>query len=157
MPSERPDPDAMPCSVCGVVLRDAGSGSATPLADPLLTTPVARLCAVALESRIAVLDLDADATDGLAGAVGVGVDQDGELRGMVALADDLDDALRADVLAFGIAVYISDAARLVRAEEGYLGIGRERLPETGIGHLAWHIARSCGTTTTSATFELVDD
>ena len=157
MTRERPDPDTVPCSVCGVVLRDAGTEPESALSDPLLTTPVARLCAVALEARIAVLDLDSDTTDGLAGAVGVGVDQDGELRGMVALADDLDDALRADVLAFGIAVYISDSARLVRAEEGYLGIGRDRLAETGIGHLAWHIARSCGSTTTSATFELVDD
>lgn len=142
-----------PCPVCGIGMRPqvTGAGSDSPLDDPLLSTPVARLCAVALQADIQVFDVPADTCPGLAGTVGAGPG-----GGLLGLADDLDDDLRADVLAFGIAVLAAASSTVGSAPEGYLAIGRSRLPAArgGIGHLAWHMARTCGRDTPSATFEL---
>ncbi|PXY22326.1 hypothetical protein BAY60_20870 [Prauserella muralis] len=139
--------------MCGIGMRPGvtGAGGDSPLDDPLLTTPAARLCAVALQAGIQVFDVPADACPGLAGTVGATSGS-----GLLGLADDLDDDLRADVLAFGIAVLAAAPSAVSSAPEGYLAIGRTRLPAArgGVGHLAWHMARTCGRDTPSATFEL---
>lgn len=153
------DPDTLPCPVCGVtVRRDAASNTeGNNIDDPMLATPVARLYAVAAEAGVVVGDIPPDESDGFAGAVAVGFDERSEMHGMVYLAEDLDDDLRADVLAFGIAVLVGDSACVVDTPNRCIGIGRERLPAArkGVGHLAWHMLRSCGRDTYSATFELV--
>lgn len=126
--------------------------------DPLLATPVARLCAVAVGFGILVQDLDADQCEGHAGGLAIGFNERGEAYGMICLSEDLDDGLRADALAFGIAVLIADPARVRNTPDAYIGLGRERLPAArrGTGHLVWHMLRLCGRITPSATFELVD-
>lgn len=152
--------DTVPCPVCGDerlrFLRFDNYG--IDIHDPLLTTPVARLCAVAAEMGIMVQDLPADKTDGYAGGVALGSNDKGDIRGMICLSEDLDDGLRADALGFGIAVLIADTGRVANTPDAYLGLGMERLPAArmGAGHLAWHMVRLCGRITSSATLELVD-
>ncbi|WP_285503395.1 hypothetical protein [Actinokineospora sp. NBRC 105648] len=123
-----------------------------------LMTPVGRLYDVADKAHIIVFDVTAEDAEGYAGAVGIGFDEQDTRFGLVGLAEDLDDDLRADVLSFGIAAVVGDAARIMAATDGYLAIERTRRPaaQAGVGHLAWHIARSCGRATPSATFDLVD-
>ncbi|ASR36504.1 hypothetical protein BAY61_17510 [Prauserella marina] len=151
--------EGAPCPVCGVPVgrRPPYAPEHSPIDDPMLTTPSAKLCAVALEGQIRVFDVPVEASEGFGGAVAAGMDDDGSVRGMVGLAEDLDDDLRADVLAFGIAVLAGAMNVVTRSPNGYLAIGRTRLPAapTGVGHLAWHMARTCGRDTPSATFELV--
>jgi hypothetical protein len=153
------NPDRTPCPVCGVVLHQemVGDDGGSNVIDALLSTPMARLCALAMEAGMTIEDISDDEACDLAGAVSVGFDQDGEIHGMLSIAEDLDDDLRTDILAFGIAVYVGEARRIVETPGGYVGIGRDRLPAArrGAGHLAWHMARSCGRDTPSATFDLV--
>jgi hypothetical protein len=113
--------------------------------------------AIAAQVEIKVTDVPKDDTAGLAGFVAVGYDEDGDERGLIGLAEDLDDDLRVDVLAFGIAVFAADSERIANSANSWLGIGRERLSpaKTGVGHLAWHMLHTCGRDTPSATFELV--
>lgn len=147
------------CPVCGVRMgpKVGGNGGESPIDDPLLPTPVARLYAVAAQAGIRVFDMSPQLSEGFAGTVAVGVEHDGELSCMVGLAEDLDDELRADVLAFGIAVLAGATPLVESTPDGFLCIGRNRLPSaaTGPGHLAWHMVRTCGQDTSSATFELV--
>lgn len=159
--AQRPDPDTVPCPVCGVTVRpDSYSESrGSNINDPLLATPLARLYAVAAETNITVEDVGADVAGDLAGAVAAGIDQQGLLRGLIFLSEDLDDDLRADILAFGIALFTGEPDRITDTPNWSVGISRNRLPAAGngIGHLAWHMLRSCGRNTASATFEIIDN
>ncbi|HEU5028626.1 MAG TPA: hypothetical protein VFV01_27200 [Spirillospora sp.] len=73
------------------------------------------------------------------------------------------DDLRADLLAFAVAISVSivveDTARsgYVAAPEGIVLVTRERLPEPakGPGRLAGMFARRCGRQTKSATFRII--
>ncbi|SES29933.1 MULTISPECIES: hypothetical protein [Lentzea] len=125
--------------------------------DPLLTTPVARLMALAMETNVRVFDVPAAHSAGLAGLVGLGSDAAGEPRCMIGLTDDLDDDLRADVLSFGLAVLVGTPDLLDESPDGVLGISRERLPQhdNGPGNLAWHILQTCGRESPSTTFRLL--
>ncbi|MFD4635951.1 hypothetical protein ACFWN2_01480 [Lentzea sp. NPDC058436] len=125
--------------------------------DPLLTTPVARLMALAMETNIRVFDVPAARSLQLAGLVGLGSDGNGDPRCMIGLTDDLDDDLRADVLAFGLAVLVGTPDLLDESPDGVLGISRERLPQfdNGPGNLAWHILQTCGRESPSTTFRLM--
>jgi hypothetical protein len=134
----------------------AGSGDAS-INDPLLTTPVARLMALAMGTGTRVFDVPAAHSVGLAGLVGVGSDSDGEPQCSIGLTDDLDDDLRADVLAFGLAVLVGTPEVLGESPDGILGISRQRLPQAdnGPGNLAWHMLQTCGRESPSTTFRLM--
>jgi catechol 2,3-dioxygenase-like lactoylglutathione lyase family enzyme len=125
--------------------------------DPLLTTPAARLMALAMGTDIRVFDLPAARSAGLAGLVGVSSGEDAEPRCMIGLSDDLDDDLRADVLGFGLAVLVGTPEILENSPDGVLGISRQRLPQadSGPGNLAWHMVRTCGRESPSTTFQLM--
>jgi len=155
----RADTDRQPCPVCGVTLHDESRGSigGGMLSDSLLNTPLARLYALAVEVDVNVFDLPDDVGSDFAGAVASGYDSDGRMHGLVGLRKDLDDDLRCDVLAFGIAAYVGQPEQISKAPGEMLGIAPSRLPAArdGIGHLAWHMLRTCGRLTTSATFELM--
>ncbi|MGW6929826.1 hypothetical protein ACWGE0_07125 [Lentzea sp. NPDC054927] len=134
----------------------AGNGDAS-INDPLLTTPVARLMALAMGTDVRVFDVPAARSVGLAGLVGLGSDKDGEPQCMIGLTDDLDDDLRADVLAFGLAVLVGTPEVLDESPDGVLGISRQRLPQAGNGpgNLAWHMLQTCGRESPSTTFRLM--
>lgn len=141
------------CTVCGC---DPGNGT---VALASLANPLERMYALAAEIEVDVLDVPAEVcTDQFCGVVGGGYDQEGQFRGLVGLADDIDDDLRLDALAFGIAVFVAQPDRIAATAAGSLGIGRERRPvaPSGPGHLAWHMLHSCGRTSPSATFDLFD-
>ncbi|MCP2244250.1 hypothetical protein [Lentzea aerocolonigenes] len=125
--------------------------------DPLLTTPTARLMALAMGTGIRVFEVPAARSAGLAGLVGLGSDHDGEPQCKIGLTDDLDDDLSADVLAFGLAVLVGTPEILDESPDGILGISRQRLlqADNGPGNLAWHMLQTCGRESPSATFRLV--
>ncbi|MET8763135.1 hypothetical protein [Lentzea sp. NPDC004782] len=131
-------------------------GDAT-IDDPLLSTPVAKLLALAMGTDVRVFDIPAARSAGLAGLVGVNVGADGEPQCSIGLTDDLDDDLRADVLAFGLAVLVGTPEILGESPDGVLGISRERLPQAGNGpgNLAWHMLQTCGRESPSTTFRLM--
>jgi hypothetical protein len=133
-----------------------GKSDAT-INDPLLTTPVARLMALAMGTGVRVFDVPAAHSVGLAGLVGVSSDNNGEPLCSIGLTDDLDDDLRADVLAFGLAVLVGTPEILDESPDGILGISRQRLPQAdnGPGNLAWHMLETCGRESPSATFRLM--
>jgi hypothetical protein len=134
----------------------AGPGSL--VYDPLLATPFARLCAAALTSGIRILGgLDEEADGDLGGAVGGGGDGDGERYLAIWVRDDMPDDLRVDILAFGIAVAINPYDPIIDSDQPWRGIESQRLDtaDSGPGHVAWHLAASCGHHSTSATFALV--
>jgi hypothetical protein len=149
------------CPDCGVPLVPhlADSGDGRPDGDPLReATLLLRLTALAKQAGVVdVFDMSVQSCAGLAGAIAIGIDKDGNLRATIGLADDLNDELRADVLAFGVAVFVGEPTLLTSRPNGLLGLGRERLlpAKRGPGHLAWHMLYSCGRTTVSATFEVV--
>ena len=134
----------------------AGKGDAS-INDPMLTTPVARLMALAMGTSVRVFDVPAERSVGLAGLVGVSSDKDGEPLCSIGLTDDLDDDLRADVLAFGLAVLVGTPEILDESPDGILGISRQRLPQAdnGPGNLAWHMVQTCGRESPSTTFRLM--
>ncbi|MGI5500078.1 hypothetical protein [Lentzea sp. CA-135723] len=136
---------------------DAPSPKRPVINDPMLTTPMARLMALAMGTNIRVFDLPAKHSIGLAGLVGVDLDAPGGPVCKIGLTDDLDDDLRADVLAFGIAVLVGTPELLGESEDGVLGISRERLPQArnGPGNLAWHMLETCGRKAPSTTFRLM--
>lgn len=134
----------------------AAKGDA-PINDPLLSTPVARLLALAMGAGVRVFDVPAARSVGLAGLVGVSLAKDGEPQCSIGLTDDLDDDLRADVLAFGLAVLVGTPEILDESSGGILGISRQRLPQAGNGpgNLAWHMLQTCGRESPSTTFRLM--
>ncbi|RDI34822.1 hypothetical protein [Lentzea flaviverrucosa] len=134
----------------------ARSGGAA-INDPLLTTPTARLMALAMGTDIRVFEVPVAHSAGLAGLVGVGSGANGEPQCKIGLTDDLDDDLRADVLAFGIAVLVGTPEVLEKSPDGVLGISRQRLPQAdnGPGNLAWHMVQTCGRESPSTTFRLL--
>lgn len=134
----------------------AGDGDAV-VNDPLLITPIARLMALAMETSVRVFDVPANHSVELAGLVGVTSDKDGEPQCRIGLTDDLDDDLRTDVLAFGLAVLVGTPEILDESPDGILGIGRQRLPRAdhGPGRLAWHMLQTCGRESPSTTFRLM--
>ena len=134
----------------------AGNGGAS-INDPLLTTPTARLMALAMGTDIRVFEVPVAHSAGLAGLVGVGADENNEPQCKIGLTDDLDDDLRADVLAFGIAVLVGTPEILGKSPDGVLGISRQRLPQAdnGPGNLAWHMLQTCGRESPSTTFRLM--
>ncbi|WP_143027630.1 hypothetical protein [Lentzea albidocapillata] len=134
----------------------AGSGGAA-INDPLLTTPTARLMALAMGTNIRVFEVPVAHSVGLAGLVGIGTDENDEPLCKIGLTDDLDDDLRADVLAFGIAVLVGTPEILGNSPDGVLGISRQRLPQAdnGPGNLAWHMLQTCGRESPSTTFRLM--
>ncbi len=154
------NPDLLPCPVCGVVIGNPESvkGRTGIAGDSMLTTPLARLYAVATETDITVLDLSTEEASGLGGAVALGFDDQGNVLRLVFLANDLTDELRADVLAFSMSVIAADKDRVRDTPHRYMGIGRQPLPPAtkGPGHIAWHMLRTCGRESSSATFEVVD-
>jgi len=131
-------------------------GDAT-IDDPLLSTPVAKLLALAMGTNVRVFDIPVARSVGLAGLVGVSADAEGEPQCSIGLTDDLDDDLRADVLAFGLAVLVGTPELLEESPDGVLGISRERLPQAGNGpgNLAWHMLQTCGRESPSTTFRLM--
>jgi len=148
------------CRVCRVPMGNL-SGHAheeSVIDDPTLTTPAARLRAVAAKVGVDVIDAPGEIAGDAAGAVITGFDEKGELHGIVAVAEDLDDGLRTDAIAFGLATFVSEPERIMAAPEGFLVFSRDRLADTepGPGHLARHMAFSCGRETRSATFEIMD-
>lgn len=149
--------DMLPCYVCGWTFGHREDGRRTEDSDPSLT-PYERMRAVAKEADVEVLDVPADVCgDEFAGYVAVGFTSDGEIRGLIGLAEDLDDDLRADVVAFGLATFVGDLESITTTKTGGLGIGRVPLPTaTRVGHLAWHMVRSSGRYARSTTFELID-
>ncbi|WP_439660240.1 hypothetical protein ACSHWB_01300 [Lentzea sp. HUAS TT2] len=134
----------------------AGKGDAT-IHDPLLTTPVARLMALAMGTDTRVIDVPVERSVGLAGLVGLSSGANGEPQCMIGLTDDLDDDMRADVLAFGLAVLVGTPEILEKSPDNILGISRERLPQAdnGPGNLAWHMVQTCGRESPSTTFRLM--
>lgn len=134
----------------------AGNGDAV-IDDPMLTTPLARMMALAMGTDVRVFEVPVAHSAGLAGLVGVGSGPDGEPQCKIGLTDDLDDGLRADVLAFGLAVLVGTPEILDESPDGVLGISRERLPQAGNGpgNLAWHMLQTCGRESPSATFRLM--
>lgn len=154
------DPATILCPVCGDErLRNIDfRAHGIDLTDPLLTTPVARLCAVAIEFCITVHDLPVAEAEGCAGALALDHNDKGKMHGTVFLAEDLDDGLRADAFAFGIAALMLDTRRISETPRSYIWLSPTRLPaaKLGSGHLAWHIARTCGRITRSATFDFVE-
>ncbi|GGU16167.1 hypothetical protein [Lentzea flava] len=136
---------------------DDSSGNGASIHDPLLTTPVARLMALAMGTDIRVFEMPAQRCIGLAGLVGLGTGTNGEPQCMIGLSDDLDDDLRADVLAYGLAVLVGTPEILDESPDGILGISRERLPQAGNGpgNLAWHMLQTCGRESPSTTFRLM--
>jgi hypothetical protein len=146
--------DKLPCPVCGVTVRSRDSE-----ADPAFNTSWQGIQMAASAAGVNVDMIPPEfCGDEFAGAVSIGFDDAGELRGLVGLAEDLDEELRVDVLAFGVASYVGELARIANTSRGGLGIGRHRLPaaRAGAGHLAWHMLRTCGRDNPSATFDLVD-
>jgi hypothetical protein len=143
-----------PCPVCG---QNVVAGSGSLVYDPLLATPFARLCAVATASGIQVIDDLDDADDKLGGAVAGHYDAAGEGHLTIWVRDDMPDDLRADILAFGMAVAINVYDPIIDSDEPRRGIESRRLDaaDSGPGHLAWHLAASCGHHSPSATFALV--
>ncbi|MCP2244609.1 hypothetical protein [Lentzea aerocolonigenes] len=133
-----------------------GKGDAS-INDPLLSTPAARLMALAMGTGTRVFDIPTARSVGLAGLVGVSSDKNGEPQGSIGLTDDLDDDLRADVLAFGLAVLVGTPEVLAESPDGILGISRQRLPQAdnGPGNLAWHMLQTCGRESPSTTFRLM--
>lgn len=155
---DRSTPDQLPCPRCGVVLRDAGPPSSRSILDQsAFTTPLARLLALASEVGMMVEAVSREVMMDLAGAVSIGYDEKGEARSITFLAEDLGDELRADVLAFAIALFAAEPDRISAAPDGFVGIGSQRRsdPGRGTGHLAWHMARSCGRETSSTTFDVI--
>jgi hypothetical protein len=138
--------------------KDPGNeGGDATIDDPLLSTPVAKLLALAMGTGVRVFDIPVARSVGLAGLVGVNVSADGEAQCSIGLTDDLDDDLRADVLAFGLAVLVGTPELLEESPDGVLGISRERLPQAGNGpgNLAWHMLQTCGRESPSTTFRLM--
>jgi hypothetical protein len=115
-------------TMCERTDDSAGKDSAS-VNDPMLSTPATRLLALALGTGIRVFDISAARSVGLAGLVGIGFDKNSEPQRSVGLADDLDDDLRADVLAFGLAVLVGTPEILAESPDGVLGISRHRLPQ----------------------------
>lgn len=141
-----------PCPVCGPTLPP---GPGAVVQDPLLTTPDARLRALAVGAGIQVFDdLKGDGGDGIGGAAAVVFDDDGQAHRLVWVAEGLADELRADVLAFAIALVADPDDPVGRTPAGRVGIGSDRLPAAGdgVGHVAWHLAAACGRTSPSTTF-----
>jgi hypothetical protein len=137
--------------------NDPAGGGGAAINDPLLTTPTARLMALAMGTNIRVFEVPVAHSAGLAGLVGVGSGANGEPQCKIGLTDDLDDDLRADVLAFGIAVLVGTPEILEKSPDGVLGISRQRLPQAdnGPGNLAWHMVQTCGRESPSTTFRLL--
>lgn len=88
---------------------------------------------LALGTGIRVFEVPAVHGVGLAGLVGFGSDKDGEPQCKIGLADDPDDDLPADVLAFGLAVLVGTPEILDDSPDGILGISKQRLPEADNG------------------------
>jgi hypothetical protein len=122
-----------------------------------LPTPLARLYAMALHGDIDVTVHD-DSTEPWPDDIAALATYDK----IVILSPSLDDDLRADVLAFAVAVCCSievgDTAPegYIAAPDGYVAIGRERLPDPpkGPGRLARLFAQQCGRDIDSATFRV---
>jgi hypothetical protein len=142
--------------MCEHTDEPADKGDAS-INDPMLTTPTARLMALAMGTGTRVVDVPAARSVGLAGLVGISTSEDGEPQGMIGLTDDLDDDMRADVLAFGLAVLVGTPEVLGESPDGILGISRQRLPQAdnGPGNLAWHMLQTCGRESPSTTFRLM--
>lgn len=156
-----PDPDTVPCPDCGLTLGRTRSDhdGEYPDTGPLHeATPFLRLSALANQIGMDIFPVsEHEAPDGIGGGIAIALDQQGQLRAIVGLAENMDEDLRTDILAFAIAMFVGDTAKIASRPDGYVGIGRKRLkpPKKGVGHLAWHMARTCGRNTLSATFELV--
>jgi hypothetical protein len=125
-----------------------------------MSTPLARLYALAMEAGIEVrdmlLDYERSGGDDPAAIVGCGE--------TIALNPALDgDDLRADILAMALEIVacLDPASRgegeitEITAPGGLVIITRNRIPapRTGPGAFATHIARRCGRDTISAAFE----
>ncbi|CAM4098392.1 hypothetical protein KIPE111705_40285 [Kibdelosporangium persicum] len=146
------------CYVCGVELRRRYLDADYPSDGPLrAATPYLRMVALAADSGVDVFEVSATVAEGLGGAVGVGFDSSDAVRGTIGLAEDLDEDLRTDILAFGFAVFADIPREIAAMPNRAVGIKRERRARArhGPGHLAWHMLYSCGRDTESATFTLV--
>lgn len=75
------------------------------------STDTEQVAAMAATAGTHVLDVPSSDSEGLAGVVGIGYDDAGQLHGMIGLADDLDDGLRADVLTFRLAMVVGGRHR----------------------------------------------
>jgi hypothetical protein len=149
------------CRVCRMPMRKPSDQSheESVIDDPMLTTPTAQLCAAAAKVGVDVIDAPREVAGGTAGVVIIGFDEEGELHGIVAVAEDLDDDLRADAIAFGLAVFVADPERIMAAQGGFIVFSWNRIADTepGPGHPARHMAFRCGRETRPATFEIVDE
>jgi hypothetical protein len=88
------------------------------------------MTATAENNGMVLTDIPAEDADGPAGAIWIAVDETERLRAMLSLAEDLDDDLRIDVLAFTVALFVGAPQRRPNEPGGQLGIGRDRLPST---------------------------
>lgn len=119
LPGRRPS-DTI-CRIMFERTNDPAAKGGASINDPLLSTPVARLLALAMGTGVRVFDVPAVHSVGLAGLVGVSLDKDGEPQCSMGLTDDLDNDLRADVLAFGLAVLVGTPEILDESPDGILG------------------------------------
>jgi hypothetical protein len=154
------DRHSYPCPDCGVALKATFTEVADdyPENSPLReATPFLRLCALAASVNVGVFNMAEAQSFGLAGVLGLGTVQDGQRHAAIGLADGIDEDLRTDVLAFGLAVFAADADVIMSRADGCLGISQERLEpaKKGVGHLAWHMLNTCGRDSPSATFDVV--
>lgn len=157
--TQRPRHGARPstCPVCGRTELPSSRWTTGLESSRLVpaTVVVDRLHRVAAEVGIAVIEHPSVKETGCAAALSI--DQDLESSQVIMLADDLDDALRADVMAFGFAVLGAIPDTIADSPDGYLLVGRQRRPTSpdSVSHVAWHIARLFGHYTYCTTFDLL--
>lgn len=129
------------------------------LNDPMLTGPIARLYAIALTQGIEVTSISEGTDASRVGLIAVRTISQGKAACRLSLIEDIEDDLLADLLAFGITTLTLEQLKISRLPMGRAWLGRERLRVRHwrqAGHVAWHMARECGRTTTSAMFELIE-
>jgi hypothetical protein len=153
------NPDLLPCPVCGFVMgRTRLTSDSTSIKDdPALTTPLQRLSALATAADISVFDISPKGIANLGSIITPGFNTEGTLTWEVYIASDLNDNLHAEILAFSLVTVAEFDELGTDTTNIYTGVLRDRLlaAKTGPGHVAWHILRSCGHNSTSATFGVV--
>ncbi|MBE1461366.1 hypothetical protein [Kibdelosporangium phytohabitans] len=160
MPTRRTNPrqNTTPCPDCGVPLTRPNPADLPnyPI-DGALTkpTPYLRVLALAPAANIDVFDFSHPIPDELGAAITLALDDNDQLRATIGLDPHLNEDLRTDLLAFAIALYTAEPERIDNTPNAALGIPKTRVraARRGAGHLAYHIAFSCGRKTSSATFD----
>ncbi|MFC0105646.1 hypothetical protein [Kibdelosporangium aridum] len=123
-----------------------------PLTKP---TPLQRVLALAEKANVDVSDITDGTADDTSALVAVDQNTD-NFAATLALAPDLPEDLRTDVIAFAIALIVGTPQAITDTPNDAIAISRIRLAPTkeGPGHLARHMLCTCGHTTPSATFAI---